>query len=83
MRKELGYKWLHFSYTWQKISLPKGKAKNGNLLILLVPEVGIPSIYSGQAHRHGVEAPRDFECKAPSPYHFAIDCYCFISGNIY
>jgi hypothetical protein len=27
----------------------------------LVPEVGIPSVNSGQAHRHGVEAPRDFE----------------------
>ena len=27
----------------------------------LVLEVGVPSIYSGQAHRHGVEAPRDFE----------------------
>ncbi len=32
-----------------------------NLLKLLVPEVGIPSIHSGQAHRHGVETPRDFE----------------------
>jgi len=27
----------------------------------LVPEVGIPSTCSGQAPRHGVEAPRDFE----------------------
>jgi len=27
----------------------------------MVPEVGIPSINSEQAHRHGVEAPRDFE----------------------
>jgi hypothetical protein len=37
------------------------KAKNRNLLIFLVPEVGTPSIGSGQAPRHGVEAPRDFE----------------------
>jgi len=28
---------------------------------MMVPEVGIPSINSGQAPRHGVEAPRDFE----------------------
>ena len=32
----------------------------------LVPEVGIPSIDSGQAHRHGGEAPRDFE-SIPQP----------------
>jgi hypothetical protein len=31
------------------------------LLKKLVPEVGIPSIDSGQAPRHGAEAPRDFE----------------------
>jgi hypothetical protein len=37
------------------------KAKAVYVLILLVPEVGIPSIDSGQAPRHGVEAPRDFE----------------------
>jgi hypothetical protein len=34
----------------------------------LVPEVGIPSVNSGQAHRHGVEAPRDFETSQPKPY---------------
>ena len=27
----------------------------------MVPEVGIPQINSGQAPRHGVNAPRDFD----------------------
>jgi hypothetical protein len=35
----------------------------------MVPEVGIPPINSEQAHRHGVEAPRDFESR---PDHQAI-----------
>jgi len=41
----------------------------------MVPEVGIPSICSGQAPRHGVEAPRDFE-SSPQPqaisHHFQL-----------
>jgi hypothetical protein len=31
----------------------------------MVPEVGIPSMNSGPAHRHGVEAPQDFETIQP------------------
>ena len=42
-----------------------------NLLKLLVPEVGIPSINSGQAHRHGVKTllkvPNDRELKKLVP----------------
>ncbi|OGP89894.1 MAG: hypothetical protein A2157_07405 [Deltaproteobacteria bacterium RBG_16_47_11] len=55
-----GYKMVTIG---KKIAFLRGKAKATNLLKKLVPEVGIPSNYSGQAHRHGVEAPRDFESK--------------------
>jgi len=49
---------------WSNLSNYPSKFFKGNvckLLILLLPEVGIPSIHSGRAPRHGVEAPRDFE----------------------
>ena len=47
---------LSYSPTAQKSNMERrGMSK------LLVPEVGIPSTCSGQAPRHGVEAPQDFE----------------------
>ena len=45
----------------KKRAFKSRKAKAVNVLILLLPEVGIPSIDSGQAPRHGVEASRNFE----------------------
>ncbi len=41
-----------------------GSDQDKHLISKLVPEVGIPSIFSGQAPRHGVEALRDFESGA-------------------
>jgi hypothetical protein len=35
--------------------------QSNSVVLELVPEVGIPSTHSGQAPRHGIEAPRDFE----------------------
>jgi hypothetical protein len=47
---------LSYSPTGSKSNTEKGKLSKSS-----VPELGILSIDSGQAHRHGVEAPRDFE----------------------
>ena len=47
---------LSYSPTEQKSNMEKREMSKR-----LVPEVGIPSTCSGQAPRHGVEAPRDFE----------------------
>jgi hypothetical protein len=70
-----GYKMVTIG---KKRAFHRGKAEALNLLIFLVPEVGIPSIDSGQAHRHGMEAPRDFES---IPDHQAISHHFWILIN--